>query len=78
MNFKEIIDHYKAEGKGPLNTGLAAATRGLNYSKMALYAWRDRGISMRTQEYIAAKTGLPVREEDTKPARRARSARRAA
>jgi hypothetical protein len=77
MNFKEIIDHYKAngDGKGPGNIGLAAACRALKYSKMALYSWRDKGITLRTQEYIASKTGLPVREVDTK-VRTARSKRR--
>jgi hypothetical protein len=81
MNFKEIIDYYKAngDGKGPGNIGLAAACRALKYSKMALYSWRDKGITLRTQDYVASKTGLPVRDADTKPStRRARSVRRTA
>jgi len=77
MNFKEIIDYYKehGDGKGPANIGVAAACRALKYSKMALYSWRNKGISLRTQEYVAAKTGLPVREGDTM-VKRVRSKRR--
>ena len=72
MTFDEILKHYKDQGSGPLNKGVAGAIRGLGYTKQTLYNWRDSGIPLRTQELIAVKTGLPVRERDAETPRRGR------